>query len=66
MRIPSNHCPRTLGRYTLASQYAQEQTRLSAQIASLEEQVRQLAGQYGQEQTRLAAQIASLEEQVRR
>ena len=53
----------------LAEQYAQEQTQLSAPVASLGKQVRQLAGQYAQGQTRLAGQVVSvvsLEEHVRR
>ncbi len=43
-----------------AEQYVQEQTRLSAQVERLGEQVRQLAGQYAQEQTQLAGQVATL------
>ena len=44
----------------LAEQYAQEQTRLSAQVESLGKQVRQLAGQYAQEQKKHAEWIGEL------
>ena len=48
----------------LAEQYAQEQKQLSAQVASLEEQVRRLAEQYAQEQKAHIEWASTLAEHV--